>query len=79
MLIFLFVIPFCKAADPNESWEYESWNRAVQDIPDLKNEVDLQLNDKNIDAIPDNLDFPHLQVLRLNGNDLTAIPSPHIS
>ncbi len=74
MLIFLFVIPFCKAADPNESWEYASWNRAVQDIPDLKDAEVLNLNDEHIDAIPDNLDFPHLKVLSLYENDLTAIP-----
>ncbi len=68
MLIYLLIMPLCRAAVPDESW-----HQAVQEIPNLQNQRFLKLNDKNITAIPDNLNFPNLRLLWLNKNLITTI------
>ncbi len=65
----LVVIPFCEAADPDQSWY-----QAVQDIPDWQQQRDLALNNNQIQAIPDNLIAPNLRYLALNNNQIQAIP-----
>ena len=67
MFVFLLVIPFCKAADP-----YESWNRAIQNVNMERDWVDL--SEKQIAAIPNKLNYPDIHVLVLDRNLLGALP-----
>ncbi len=69
MFIFLLVIPFCKAADPDQSW-YD----AVQNIPDWQQQQNLDLAHKQIQAIPANPNLPQLRGLYLTYNQIQAIP-----
>jgi len=68
MLISLLIIPFCKAADPDQSW-----NQAVQHIPNWQQEEVLRLYNNQIVAIPDNFEAPNLQWLLLNKNQIDEI------
>ena len=60
IFISLLAIPLCKAADP-----YESWNHAIQDIPNWQTQETLNLSSKEITAVPDDLQLP-LTILDLN-------------
>ena len=77
MFIFLLVIPFCKAANPDQSW-----HNAVQHIPNWQQQVELSLNNSQIVAIPDNFNPPNLEWLYLDNNQIVAIPDnfnpPHL-
>ena len=68
MLIFLLVIPFCKAADPDESW-----NQAVANMPNWQQLENLDLRSKGITKIPVNLKLPNLMRLNLTGNDIKYV------
>jgi len=70
MFIFLLVIPFCKAADPDQSW-YD----AVQHIPNWQQQAELNLDDNQIGAIPDNFNLHNLRYLNLINNQIVAIPN----
>jgi len=70
IFISLLVMPFCKAADPDQSW-----HDAVQGIPNLQQHEVLFLNNNQIQAIPANLNLPNLQALHLNNNQIAAIPA----
>ncbi len=66
MLISLFVIPFCKAADP-----YASWNLAVQNIPDLQQVRYLELSNREFDNLTIRaLDVPKISYLNFGNNKL---------
>ena len=69
MLIFLLVIPFCKAADPDESWY-----QAVADIPNWQEAQELNLTGKAIYSIPEGLNLPYLRHLLLMNNYITDFP-----
>ena len=74
MFIFLLVIPFCKAADPDQSW-YQAVQNVTASRPDLQQELYLDLAHKQIPAIPANLNLPQLQGLNLGNNQIYAIPA----
>ncbi len=59
-----------EAADPNESW-----NQAVQNIPNWQQRAVLNLVSKQIDALPANFNPPKLELLNLNRNQLGALPA----
>ena len=65
MFIFLLVISFCKAADPDASW-----NQAVQNIPDWATSTELNLAYNQIQAIPANLTLLNLEALNLAYNQI---------
>ncbi len=69
MFISLLVIPFCKAADPDQRW-YE----AVQNRPDWQQLGILSLIGKELQAIPGNLIAPNLKELILDCNEIQDIP-----
>ena len=69
MLIFLLVIPFCRAADPDESW-----NQAVASKPNWQQGEELWLAGRGIKTIPENLKLPNLKTLFLNDNLIETIP-----
>ncbi len=71
IFISLLVIPFCKAADPDQSW-----HQAVKRPPNLdwQQQDSLILDRKRIETIPNNLNLPNLWQLNLNNNLITAIP-----
>ena len=68
LFISLFIIPFCKAADPNASW-----NLAVQNIANWQQQEVLYLDGNQIGVIPDNLNLPLLLRLYLNGNHIEQV------
>ncbi len=70
IFISLLVIPFCKAADNDENWNYAVQQRYPDGIEGL---VVLKLNHNHIAAIPDNLP-QQLQLINLKDNEITAIP-----
>ncbi len=63
----LFAIPLCKAADP-----YEGWNLAIND-PIMYRLTILELDNKQIVAIPDNPNLPLVEVLYLTKNQIEYI------
>ncbi len=70
IFISLLVIPFCKAADNDENWNYA----VQQHYPDgIEGHVTLNLDHNHITAIPDNLP-QQLQLISLVDNEITAIP-----
>ena len=69
MFISLLVIPFCKAADPNASW-----NKAVENIPSWEEEKYLTLTRKGITTLPDNRTLIRLEYLDLQRNPITTFP-----
>ena len=105
IFVFLFTIPFCKAAanGPKDSWEnkdkekaedFSSWDTAAQKymiyvLEEQKTEdflcgqtpcfwelselYGMELNNKQITAISDNLNFPLLNYLNLNDNHIQYV------
>ncbi len=67
MFICLLIISVCKGAD--------SWDQAVQDIPDWQQREVLDLLFKQIDALPANFNPLQLRVLDLSHNQLIALPA----
>ena len=90
MLISLFVIPCCKAADDqpvagsllaifigrgDAGKPGISWDQAVQQYMPIENKEELQLPSVQIKAIPANLNLLQLRVLCLIDNQIKAIPA----
>ncbi len=90
MLISLFVIPCCKAADDqpvagsllaafmgrgDAGKPGISWNQAVQQYMPIENKEELLLSSEQIEAIPANLNLPQLRRLFLIDNQIEAIPA----
>ncbi len=77
MLISLFALSLCKAADPDTSW-----NRALENAffgAGQEVEFRLDLSGKQIDVIPPmGLILPNLWQLDLSNNQLGAIPKMHL-
>ena len=71
MFISLLVIPFCKAADDDGSW-----NRAMQRLSDVaKQGWYIDLVGKEITALPENLSLsPNVRELNLRANLIQALP-----
>ncbi len=77
IFVSLLVIPFCKAADPDQTWKEaieKKFQRYLQQ-PDLQKVNTLDLSEKGIEAIPNKLSLASLTVFNLNENELKAIPS----
>ncbi len=88
MLISLFFIPCCRAAadqpyvDPSkgkgelieDKKDTDSWDQAVQPFQPIAQRIELNLADKQIEAIPAGLDLPRLFSLNLEDNRIAAIP-----
>ncbi len=69
MLVCLMVTPFCQAADP-----YASWHAAVANISDLENAREIDLSQKGIDAVPEDLTLKTAKTLDLSDNALMSFP-----
>ena len=68
----ILTIPFlCRSADD----EVDSWYRAVEGIVNLDQQEELDLSNKQIKALPDNLDTSRLVELYLHNNLLRVLPS----
>ncbi len=84
IFISLLVIPFCKAAEEPQQIEeaadpYASWRRATQhlsdaDLQSINVEYHLGLDDREITALPENLNIPYVGELRLQNNLIRALP-----